>query len=182
VNIQLLTPAPLKINNGNKITALRWATILKKLGHRVQVRQTYDGKSCDVLIALHALRSADSIRRFHEAHLDKPLIVVLTGTDVYRDIHENKKAQLSLELATRLVALQSMALDELPKKFHGKTHVIYQSAQAVQAKSKNRNHIFNVCVIGHLRDEKDPLRAAIAVRNLPQQSRIGVTQVGQGGS
>ncbi|MGZ8486330.1 MAG: selenoneine biosynthesis selenosugar synthase SenB [Candidatus Binatia bacterium] len=179
MNIQLVTPAPLKINNGNKITALRWATILKKLGHRVQVRQTYDGNSCDVLIALHALRSADSIRRFHEAHPDKPLIVVLTGTDVYRDIHENKKAQRSLELATRLVALQSMALDELPKKFHGKTHVIYQSAEAVRAKSKNRNHAFNVCVIGHLRDEKDPLRTAIAVRNLPQQSRIGVTHVGQ---
>ena len=65
---------------------------------------------CDVLIALHALRSADSIRRFHEAHPTKPLIVVLTGTDVYRDIHESKEAQRSLELATRLVALQKMAL------------------------------------------------------------------------
>ena len=179
MNIQLVTPAPLKINNGNKITALRWATILKKLGHRVQVRQTYDGKSCDVLIALHALRSAESIRRFHEAHPDKPMIVVLTGTDVYRDIHENKKAQRSLELATRLVALQSMAVGELPKKFHGKTQIIYQSAEAVRAKAKKLNHIFNICVIGHLRDEKDPLRTAIAVRNLPQQSRIVVTHVGQ---
>ena len=64
VKIQLVTPAPLKVNNGNKITALRWATILKKLGHRVQVRQAYDGQSCDLLIALHALRSADSIRGF----------------------------------------------------------------------------------------------------------------------
>jgi putative glycosyltransferase (TIGR04348 family) len=179
VNIQLVTPAPLKINNGNKITALRWATILKTLGHRVQVRQTYDGRSCDVLIALHALRSADSIRRFHEGHPDKPLIVVLTGTDVYRDIHENKKAQRSLELATRLVALQSMAVGELPKKFHGKTQIIYQSAEAVRGKAKNLNHIFNICVIGHLRDEKDPLRTAIAVRNLPQQSRIVVTHVGE---
>ena len=90
MNIQLVTPAPLTINNGNKITALRWATILKKLGHRVRVRQVYDGKPCDVLIALHALRSADSIRRFHEAHPTKPLIVVLTGTDVYRDIHRKQ--------------------------------------------------------------------------------------------
>jgi putative glycosyltransferase (TIGR04348 family) len=179
VKIQLLTPAPLKINNGNKITALRWATILKKLGHRVQVRQAYDGKSCDVLIALHALRSADSIRRFHQSHPDKPLIVVLTGTDVYRDIHENEKAQRSLELATRLVALQSMALRELPRKFHRKTKVIYQSAETLHGKAHNLNHGFKVCVIGHLREEKDPLRTAIAVRNLPQQSRIVVTHVGE---
>ena len=92
MNIQLVTPAPLKINNGNKITALRWAAILKKLGHRVRVRQVYDGKPCDVLIALHALRSADSIRRFHETHPTKPLIVVLTGTDVYRDIHREQRS------------------------------------------------------------------------------------------
>ncbi|MGH7888231.1 MAG: selenoneine biosynthesis selenosugar synthase SenB, partial [Candidatus Binatia bacterium] len=86
MNIQLVTPAPLKINNGNKITAVRWAAILQKLGHRVRVAQSYNGKPCDVLIALHALRSAESIRRFHETHPGKPLIVVLTGTDVYRDI------------------------------------------------------------------------------------------------
>ncbi len=179
MKIQLITPAPPKINNGNKITALRWATILKKLGHRVQVRQAYDGKSCDVLIALHALRSADSIRRFQESHPDKPLIVVLTGTDVYRDIHENEKAQQSLELATRLVALQSMALRELPKKFHSKTKVIYQSADTLHGKANNLNHGFKVCVIGHLREEKDPLRTAIAARQLPADSRIQITHIGE---
>ena len=179
MNIQLVTPAPLKINNGNKITALRWAAILKKLGHRVQVRQVYDGKPCDLLIALHALKSADSIRRFHQAQPTKPLIVVLTGTDVYRDIHESEEAQRSLELATRLVALQTLALQELPKRFLGKTKVIYQSAESVRTQSVKPKRAFNVCVIGHLRDEKDPLRTAFAVRDLPAPSRIEVTHVGQ---
>jgi len=178
VKIQLVTPAPLKINNGNKITALRWATILKKLGHRVRVHQVYDGKPCDVLIALHALRSAASIRRFHEMYPTKPLIVVLTGTDVYRDIHESKEAQRSLELATRLVALQNLALQELPRRFRAKTRVIYQSAEALPGVRKRRKDRFEVCVIGHLRDEKDPLRTALAVRDLPRQSRIVVTHVG----
>ncbi len=91
MNIQLVTPAPLKLNNGNKITAVRWAGIFKKLGHRVRVTQNYDGKPCDVLIALHARRSADSIRRFHELHPGLPLIVVLTGTDIYRDIRHDLK-------------------------------------------------------------------------------------------
>ena len=178
VNIQLVTPAPLKINNGNKITALRWAKILKKLGHRVRIRQTYDGKPCDVLIALHALRSAESIRKFHETHPTKPLIVVLTGTDVYRDIHESNEAQQSLELATRLVALQYLALHELPKRFHDKTKVIYQSAEPLLGIAKRHKDRFEVCVIGHLRDEKDPLRTALAVRDLPLRSRIVVTHIG----
>jgi len=178
VNIQLVTPAPLTINNGNKITALRWAAILKKLSHRVRVRQVYDGKPCDVLIALHALRSADSIRRFHEIHPTKPLIVVLTGTDVYRDIHESKEAQRSLELATRLVTLQNMALQELPNHLRHNTKVIYQSAAKLPDLPKRRKDRFDVSVIGHLRDEKDPLRTALAVRDLPQRSRIVVTHVG----
>lgn len=179
MNIQLVTPAPLKINNGNKITAVRWAGILKKLGHRVRVAQTYDGRRCDVLIALHARRSYDSIRRFHDSHPDLPLIVVLTGTDVYRDIHEDTEAQRSLELATKLVALQKMALRELPKRFHKKTHVIYQSAESFRGKRPSRSGIFKVCVVGHLREEKDPLRTAVAVRDLPATSRIQVTHVGQ---
>lgn len=179
MKIQLVTPAPLKINNGNKVTAVRWAAILKKLGHRVRVTQSYDGKPCDLLIALHARRSYDSIRRFHDSHPDGPLIVVLTGTDVYRDIHKDAEAQRSLELATKLVALQKMALRELPKRFHKKTKVIYQSAEAVRAKSPSRSGIFKVCVVGHLREEKDPLRAAMAVRHLPPESRIQVTHIGQ---
>jgi putative glycosyltransferase (TIGR04348 family) len=178
VKIQLVTPAPLTINNGNKITAVRWAGILKKLGHRVRVTQSYDGKPCDVLIALHARRSYDSIQRFHDGHPDLPLIVVLTGTDVYRDIHEDPEAQRSLELATKLVALQKMALRELPKRFQEKTEVIYQSAEAVRAKTPSRSGTFKVCVVGHLREEKDPLRTAFAVRDLPADSRIEVTHIG----
>ena len=178
VNILLVTPAPLRINNGNKITALRWSNILKKLGHRVRVRQVYDGKPCDALIALHALRSADSIRRFHETQPTKPMIVVLTGTDVYRDIHQSKEAHQSLELATRIVALQNMALREIPKHLRNKTKVIYQSAIKTPGTPKRRKDRFEVCVIGHLRDEKDPLRMALAARDLPAQSRIFVTHVG----
>ena len=179
VKIQLVTPAPLNINNGNRVTALRWANIFKTLGHRVRVRQVYDGKPCDVLIALHALRSAESIRRFHAMQPSKPLIVVLTGTDVYRDIHKSKKAQQSLELATRIVALQSMALRELPSKFRAKAKVIYQSAESLQLTNRNANGHFNICVVGHLRDEKDPLRTALAVRDLAPASKIQVTHIGQ---
>src|SRR5207253_3022742 len=104
VKIQVITPAPLGVKNSNSITATRWAGILRELGHRVALDHTSRGKPCDLLIALHARRSFDSIDRFHETYPDRPLIVVLTGTDLYRDIRRNRRAQRSLELATRLVA------------------------------------------------------------------------------
>jgi putative glycosyltransferase (TIGR04348 family) len=178
VNIQLVTPAPLRINNGNRITALRWAALLKKLGHRVRIRQHYDERPCDALIALHAKRSAGSIRRFHELHPQSPLIVVLTGTDLYRDIRHDRKAQQSLELASRLVVLQNMALQELPRRLHAKTQVIYQSAEPSTAKPGHREQRYRVCLIAHLRNEKDPLRAPMAARLLPPSSRIQVLHIG----
>ena len=178
MKIQLVTPAPLNLNNGNRITAQRWTAILKKLGHRVEILQEYRGEPCDLLIALHARRSAESIRRFHHSQPNQPVIVVLTGTDLYRDIRAHRQAQQSLELATRIVVLQKMALQELPKRFHGKTHVIYQSAEPLHRKRPDRAKFFRVCVIGHLRSEKDPLRAALAVRRLPRNSRIQLTHVG----
>src|SRR6266545_6562741 len=179
MKIQLVTPAPLTLNNGNKITAQRWAGMLKKLGHRVKVTQNYDAESCDVLIALHARRSSDSIQRFHKRHPELALIVVLTGTDLYRDIRRDQKAKQSLELATRLVVLQRMALAELPRWLRAKTQVIYQSAEPYRLKPSARaTGGFKVCVVGHLREEKDPLRAALAVRRLPSNSRIEVTHIG----
>jgi putative glycosyltransferase (TIGR04348 family) len=130
------------------------------------------------LIALHARRSAESIERFHSVHPDAPLIVVLTGTDLYRDIRNDKRARRSLELATRLVVLQRMALNELPAHLHGKTQVIYQSAEPLKATPRRGNGEFKVCLIAHLRDEKDPLRAPLAVRALPADSRVELIHIG----
>jgi putative glycosyltransferase (TIGR04348 family) len=180
VNIQLITPAPLRFNNGNKITAVRWLRLLRKLRHKVTLNQSYNGAPCDMLIALHAKRSYDSIRRFYERHPQLPLIVVLTGTDLYRDIRINRNAKQSLEMATRIIALQRQALAELPKRLHAKTRVIYQSAEPIRRNPPQWNRpAFKVSVIGHLRKEKDPLRTAYAARNLPVRSRIEVLQVGR---
>ena len=180
VKIQLVTPAPLRFNNGNKITALRWAKIFRSLGHRVKILQQYEDKPCDALIALHAKRSYHSIRRFHQLHPERPLIVVLTGTDLYRDLRSHRSAQRSLELATRIVALQTMAMSELSESLHAKTRVIYQSSErSLSSQSSKRRDRFEVSVIGHLRNEKDPLRTALATRRLPEQSRIEVRHIGR---
>ena len=179
MKIKLITPATTNAKNGNRITAVRWARMLKSLGHTLSVEQKYDGGKCDLMIALHARRSFDSIRHFHEQHPDSPLIVALTGTDLYRDIRNNTKARQSLKLATRLIVLQSMGKEELPKHLHGKTRVIYQSAAEINGHTPNGKNGFRVCVIGHMRTEKDPLRTAMAARYLPSSSRIQIVHVGR---
>jgi len=182
MRIGIVTPAPPRSRYGNRVTALRWARILRGLGHRVSTLQECHSESFDLLIALHARRSHQSIRRFKLEHEDRPIIVALTGTDLYRDLKKSKHAQQSLQLATRIVVLQPKARDELNAQLRPKVRVIYQSVQIRSPrkprKSSSSPGSFDVCVIGHLRDVKDPFRAAMAAQLLPSRSRIRVIQIG----
>jgi len=108
--ISIVTPAGAGTRNGNRHTALRWASLLRGAGHRVRVALEWQGERCDLLIALHARRSYDSILRFREEFSAKKLVVVLTGTDLYRDLPGSLEARKSLELADRVIVLQDAAL------------------------------------------------------------------------
>jgi hypothetical protein len=84
VKISLITPAKKLSRAGNRTTAVRWARIFQALGHRVRISVDYDGQPADLMVALHAWRSYESIRAFREQHMNRPLIVAVTGTDIYR--------------------------------------------------------------------------------------------------
>jgi putative glycosyltransferase (TIGR04348 family) len=178
MNICVVTPAPGRSRKGNRVTALRWARLLRELGHRVAIEEKYRGQRCDLLIALHARRSYDSIERFHRERRGRPLIVALTGTDLYGDIHTDPLAQRSLELATRLILLQPAGISELPERLRDKVRVIFQSATKPPGTFLPRRDVFEICVLGHLRPVKDPFRTALAARLLPASSRIRVVQIG----
>lgn len=132
---------------------------------------------CEVLIALHARRSAPAIRAFRARRPRGGLLLALTGTDVYRDIHEDASAQASLELADRLVVLQPKALDELTPSLRARTSVIYQSSPTL-APGRRYASRFDIVQVGHLRAEKDPFTPITALRHLPPASRIRLTQIG----
>jgi putative glycosyltransferase (TIGR04348 family) len=180
MRIGIVTPAPPRSRYGNRVTALRWARILRSLGHRVGLKEEYDGEAYDALVALHARRSHEAIERFHHRRPAAALIVALTGTDLYQDIQTSPQAQESLELATRLVLLQPKGIEELAPRLQNKARVIFQSVAMRPAPKGlgNRPRTFDVCVIGHLREVKDPFRAARAARLLPAASRARVLQIG----
>ena len=180
MRIGLVTPAPPGSHHGNRVTAMRWASILAGLGHRVTVAERYGGEPFDLLVALHARRSAPSVRAFRAARPGAPIVVALTGTDLYRDVATSAAARRSLELADRLVALQPRALDELEPRHREKTRVVYQSVEAPRAPARRRAPAsFDVCVVGHLRAVKDPFRAAMAARLAPAASRLRVLHAGR---
>lgn len=176
--ILIVTPAEPGSRKGNRVTAQRWSRMLRKLGLRLEIAQHYIAQSCDLMLALHARRSARSIARFARQCPDKPLLVALTGTDLYDDVQTNEAAQRSLELATRLVLLQPHGLAELARRLRLKAEVILQSAEPPTKRLPALRSAFEVCVAGHLRPVKDPFRAALAARLLPASSRIKITHLG----
>ena len=179
MRILLVTPAPPKSRAGNRTTAARWAAILTALGHRVAITTEFSGQNADLMIALHAWRSADSIRQFSQVFPQRPLVVAITGTDAYRFIQTHPDTtQQSIRLASHLVGLHDLIGNTLPQDQRNKLHVIYQSAKPVPRRQPYRR-FFHVSVMGHLREEKDPLRPALAARLLPPDSRIQVHQYGK---
>jgi len=106
-----------------------------------------------------------------------PLVVTLTGTDLYRDLPASAEARASLAAADRIIVLQDAALDELEPALREKTRVVYQSA-APRVAHKPPKRPFRIVVVAHLRSEKDPLRAAAALARLPNEE-IELVQIGE---
>ena len=162
--VTIVTPALAGANNGNWHTAARWRRFLAAVADVEVVAIGAEDGDADVLIALHARRSADSIARWRARRGDAPIVVVLTGTDLYRDLPADADARHSLECASRIVVLQEAALARLDAAARAKAAVIVQSATALRAERTANDADF--AVVGHLRDEKDPLTVMRAARLL----------------
>lgn len=176
--VEIITPAPAGSLHGNRMTAQRWSGFIEKLGYQSQISQEWSGQEVDCLIALHAKRSYDSIKKFKQAYAHIPVILIMTGTDIYRDLGEFPQVLESMEMANEIVVLQQDAIKALPHQFHKKIRVIYQSHQASHRRTEQLLG-FEICIIGHLRPEKDPFRTAMALGCLPQSSKIKAIHLGK---
>ena len=168
--VRIVSPSPSAANNGNWHTAARWQRFLASVAHVEIVGVDGDDGDdaedahAELLIALHARRSAAPIARWRERSADAPLVLVLTGTDLYRDLDVDAGARHSLECASRIVVLQEAALARLDAASRAKAVVIVQSASALHARRVPGDA--DLVAVGHLRDEKDPTTLYRAARLL----------------
>ena len=174
----IVTPALASANNGNWQTAQRWAGMLAP-AYRVRLAVAWEAGDEALMIALHARRSASSIARWRAMRPGAPLLVVLTGTDLYRDINHDAQAQASLQAADRLVVLNELGAAALPAALRPKASVVLQSCAARQpvAKTKTARYL-RALMVGHLREEKSPRTYFEAARRLAGRHDILLDHVG----
>lgn len=178
MRILIVTPAERGSKKGNRITAERWARMLRRLGHSAKIATELSSASPEFLIALHAAHSAASVRKFRERFPGRPIVVALTGTDLHRQSGPTRETIRSLKAADRIVLLEPAGGRKLDKRTRDKSVVIYQSATPIKRPPPPLKRCFEVSVLGHLRKVKDPFRTAKAVRLLPADSRIKVAHFG----
>lgn len=180
MQIVIVSPALADANNGNWRTANRWRHFLGPLG-RVRVVSSWpddDSASDDVMLALHARRSAEAIRAWHENRGCRGLGVVMTGTDLHHDIHVSKDAQDSLTRAAGIVVLHERGIACLPEAIRPKARVILQSA-ASRAQRIKTNHHLTAVVVGHLRAEKSPETIFALARRIHDTAGIRLIHIGR---
>jgi putative glycosyltransferase (TIGR04348 family) len=175
-SIVIVTPALAEANNGNWQTARRWARFLSS-AYRVRLVAEWQAGEEDVMMALHARRSAASVAAWRTAHPVRPLLLALTGTDLYRDIDRDPCAQHSLVLADRLVVLNERGPQRLPEALRSRCSVLLQSCGARRPLARTGRHL-RALMVGHLRDEKDPLTYLRAVQRLAKRPDLRFDHIG----
>jgi putative glycosyltransferase (TIGR04348 family) len=172
LRIAIACPAPKGSRVGNRVTAERWARLLRADGHRVTIGPRADA---DVLIALHAVKTAGAVEAAAREGRSR-IVVVLTGTDFQPRL--GAIARQTLERADRIVMLYEPRPRELPRALLEKVRVIVQSAQMPSRRRRSRAP-FRAIVVGHLREVKDPFRAAVAARRVAADSRLEIVHLGE---
>ncbi|MCC6609349.1 MAG: TIGR04348 family glycosyltransferase [Burkholderiales bacterium] len=172
----IVTPALADANNGNWQTARRWARMLHG-AYDVRLAAHWSRGDEALMIALHARRSAASVAAWRATHPDRPLLLALTGTDLYRDIDTDASAQHSLAAADALVVLNELGARRLPEPMRGKCRVILQSCTARRPHTKTKRHL-RALMVGHLREEKDPRTYFRAARRLAGRTGIALDHIG----
>ena len=176
LQLVIVTPALRDANNGNWQTAQRWARMLA-VDYRVRLAADWSGGDEALLIALHARRSAPAVAAWRQQRGNAPVLLALTGTDLYRDIQSDAAAQQSLARADRLVVLNELGLRSLPAAMRDKARVCLQSCPSRQPVAKPTRHL-RALMVGHLRDEKSPQTYFQAARLLAGRGDILLDHIG----
>ena len=166
------------VEGGNHVTAGRWERRFRELDFDVFVEEQWSGREVDVLVALHAAKSRESVERFRKARKKNPLVVAVAGTDLYGEGAPSEAAKRSFHFASRVVVLQPRAIHDLPASVRERARVVHQSVDLPESRATKVTDAFQVAAVAHLRAVKDPLLPAEAARALPATSRARIVLAG----
>ncbi|HZN37322.1 MAG TPA: glycosyltransferase [Planctomycetota bacterium] len=177
LHVVIATPAPRGSGSGNRVTALRWALLLRQLGAHVKVVESWNGQVCNLLVAVHAVKEARSVLAAAVALPRLRIAVLLAGTDIYPHFAPDGDTAAALARADVVIALQRHGADSMPDGIRRKVRTIVQSATPVP--TQHKANVFQACVLAHLRPVKDPLLPLLALHHVPQQVPITLVLAGR---
>ena len=177
LRVVIATPAASGSGSGNRVTALRWAMLLRRLGAHVRVVEAWQGQQCDLLVAVHAVKEARSVLAAAAALPRLRVAVLLAGTDIYPRFAPEADTAAALARADAVIALQRHGADSMPDDIRRKVRTIVQSATAIPGQRKAA--VFQACVLAHLRPVKDPLLPLLALPHVPQTVQITLVLAGR---
>jgi len=187
IDVRILTPFGAASGMGNWRTAQRYAQMLRASGISASIFEPHqieeacaDSGGRLVAIALNAKRSSEEIDRFVACGI--PVLVVLTGTDLYQALLPTAAGQPNYELtqaallkANHVLTLQSQAQKEVLARWpqlKGRVHCIMQTASPRQQHAPritSGSKTVRFLIAAHIRSEKDPVTAFLAFhRAFPQ--------------
>ncbi|SHI40392.1 Glycosyltransferase involved in cell wall bisynthesis [Rubritalea squalenifaciens DSM 18772] len=167
MQILITSPYPLDSPKGNSITALRIERLLKQAGHQASAVHGTLPTGADAMIALHATKTYPLSAAFKQQHPGKPLILYLTGTDLYRDLLERKPDCLNaMELADILVVSQPASLSSIPEQYQQKSRVVRASIVIPKLEDVSPPPQPSFALVAHLRPVKNPFLLNRALEQL----------------
>ena len=164
--IKIFSPTRDKVVTGNYVTAKRYAYHLQNLGHRVFAFNELEGivnvEGVRCAFVLHAEKGSHVIKELAAKNI--PVVLVLTGTDLYRDIISTKKSKKerclrSIQLASAIIVLHENAVSDLlkvvsfPKE---RIFVVLQSVVGFQKRSSffKKKDQYKILLLSNIREEK----------------------------
>ena len=164
--IKIYSPTRDNVVTGNYVTAKRYAYHLQNLGHSVSICTGFEEKvnveEVRCAFVLHAEKGFHVVKELAAKNI--PVVLVLTGTDLYRDIISTKNSKKehclrSIQLASAIVVLHENAVSDLLKVVsfpRERIFVVLQSVVDFKKRSfffKKKNH-YKILLLSNIREEK----------------------------
>lgn len=174
MKILVTTPYERDSLQGNTVTAKRVVSILIEAGMDANLLSKGEPVGfADVMIGLHARKSAHFIDEFLAVNPAGKVIVYLTGTDLYDEIPNGSGiCEKSMDLADALVVSQEASLASVPERHRSKAVVVHKSIQLPMLESRVGVDSKLFTVIGHLRAVKQPFIAVESIQLLDDSLRL----------